>query len=205
MFKNESVDILKKYFPIKAFLPISELLEKYPIIIYFTLPRKTKKGSFVFTPQKPLKITINKNLQPEEMLLVFLHEMAHYIAFKQYGRPIKPHGREWQLIFLSLINQFIDNGGFSESASKALRTCYFMPAPRYRPNCHILHEYFYPVVEGKTYLHQLLENDRFSFAKSPNKKFILLKKRRTQYLCKNLVNGKLYLIPHFIEIKRLYE
>jgi len=205
MLKNELVNILKKYFPIKAILPISELLEKFPVKIYFTFPRKTKKGSFVFTPQRPLKITLNNDLQPEEMLLVFLHEMAHYIAFRQYGRQIKPHGKEWQLIFLSLINQFIDNGGFSEAAAKAIRTCYFLPKPHYRPNCPALHEYFYPAVDGKFYLHQLVENDRFSIAKSPDKKFILVKKRRTQYLCKNLVNGRLYFVHHFVEIKKLYE
>ncbi|MCD6366088.1 MAG: SprT-like domain-containing protein [Bacteroidales bacterium] len=205
MLKNEYIDILEKYFPKNAILPASELLEKNPVKLFLTFPRKTKKGTFVFTPGKALKITLNRDLKHEEMLLVFLHEMAHYITFKHHGRRIKPHGVEWQTNFLSLIDQYIRNGGFSVEAAKMLMACYFTPVPRYRPNCRYLRNYFYPESKKKSYLHQLLEKEKFTVAKQPNKQFILVKKRRTQYLCKNLVNGKLYLVHSFIEIKRLYE
>ena len=205
MLKNEYIDILNKYFPENAILPATELLENNPVQLFFTFPRKTKKGTFVFTSGKALKITLNRDMNPEEMLLVFLHEMAHYFTFKQHGRRTKPHGVEWQTNFLSLIEQFIHNGGFSEQAAKVLTACYFTPVPHYRPNCRYLRNYFYPEGKDKSYLHQLSENDKFAIADNANKKFILLKKRRTQYLCKNLVNGKLYLVHYFIEIKRLYE
>ena len=205
MLKNEYIDILEKYFPKNAILPVSELLEKNPVKLFLTFPRKTKKGTFVFTPGKNLKITLNRDLKSEEMLLVFLHEMAHYLTFKQHGRRIKPHGIEWQTSFLSLIDQYISNGGFSVKAAKVLTACYFTPVPRYRPNCRNLRDYFYPEIKGKVYLYQLSENEKFAIADNPNKQFILLKKRRTQYLCKNLVNDKLYLVHYFIEIKRLYE
>ncbi len=205
MLKNEYIDILRKYFPKNAILPASEFLEKNPVQLFLTFPRKTKKGTFVFVSGKDLKITLNRDLKPEEMLLVFLHEMAHYLTFKQYGRRIKPHGAEWQTNFLSLIDQYIRNGGFSEKAAKVLTVCYFTPVPHYRPNCRNLRDYFYPEIEGKIYLHQLPENEKFMIVGSPNKQFILLKKRRTQYLCRNLVNGKLYLVHSFVEIKNIYE
>lgn len=205
MLKNEYTDILGKYFPKNAIIPTSELLEKNPIQIHLIFPRKTKKGTFVFSPRRPLKITLNNNLQPEEMFLVFLHEMAHFFVFKRYGRKIKPHGKEWQTIFLSLIEENIKNGSFSKEAILVLSKCFFIPKRHYRPNCPELHKYFYPPDADKLYLYQLSENDRFVVAKSPKKQFILLKKRRTQYLCKNLVNDKLYLVHYFIEIKKLYE
>jgi len=205
MLKNESITILKKYFPENAIPSVLEMVKKNDFQIVFTNPRKTKKGTFVFAEGKPLKITLNGDLQPEEMLLVFLHEMAHLFAFKQYGRKIKPHGYEWQTIFLSLIEQSIDNKGFSKKMAKVLTNCFFSPKPHYRPNCPELYRYFYPPRDGKLYLYQLSENDKFVIAKNPNKQFILLKKRRTQYLCKNLVNDRLYLVHYFIEIKKLYE
>ncbi len=205
MLKNEYIDILNKYFPKNAILPVYELLEKNPVKLFLTFPRKTKKGTFVFTPGKALKITLNRDMDPEEMLLVFLHEMAHYFTFKQYGRRTKPHGIEWQTNFLSLIEQFIHNGGFSKQATEALTACYFTQGHHYRPNCRHIRNYFYPEDEGKSYLYQLSENDEFVIANNPNKQFILLKKRRTQYLCRNLVNDKLYLVHYFVEIKKLYE
>ncbi len=205
MLKNETVDILRKYFKENAIPSVLEIMEQNDFQLVFTRPRKTKKGTFVFTTGKPLKITLNSDLQPEELFLVFLHEAAHLIAYKRYGKRVKPHGYEWQIIFLSLISKNIDAGSFSEETAKVLISCFFTPKPRYRPNCSDLHRHFYPPETGKLYLYQLSENDKFIIDKSPKKQFILQKKRRTQYLCKNLVNGKLYLVHSFVEIKKFYE
>ncbi|HIE16381.1 MAG TPA: hypothetical protein EYP69_05605 [Bacteroidales bacterium] len=206
MLKNEFVALLKKYFIEKATIYVANIVEKYNIQLVFTKPRKTRKGTFIIVKNQSPKITLNRDMKPEEMLFVFLHETAHLLVFKKYGKRKKPHGLEWQKIFLMLVKENIKNGNFSEKTREILLKCFFTPTLHYHPNCKLLHTHFRPLRnKNNLYLYQLSVNDKFIIDNDIKKQFILKKKRKTQYLCKNLVNEKLYLVHSFIEIKKIYE
>ena len=40
--------------------------------------------------------------------MTLIHEIAHLLAFEQYGREIKPHGYEWKITFQRLMLPFIN-------------------------------------------------------------------------------------------------
>lgn len=194
-----------KYFPKNSIIHVNNLLDKYPIEINFVNPRNSKKGTFVVINRKPKKITLNNNLCQDEMLLVFLHEMAHYINYMQYKTMVKPHGKEFQNTVLMLIQQFIYNQSFSSKTASILMKNFFSKAPKYKSHCLELFKHFHPGIREISYLYQLDDNEKFTIVKRPNISFILLKKKRTQYICKNLNNDKLYRVHYFAEILKLYE
>ena len=47
------------------------------------------------------------SLNQYRFLVTLVHEIAHLVAFKKYGRAIKPHGKEWKHTFQFLMLPFI--------------------------------------------------------------------------------------------------
>src|SRR5690606_37792065 len=54
-------------------------------------------------------ITINHDLNPYQFLITYIHEVAHYRAFKRYGANIKPHGLEWKKAFQQLMSPLLSD------------------------------------------------------------------------------------------------
>nr|WP_313791522.1 SprT-like domain-containing protein [Lacinutrix neustonica] len=53
-------------------------------------------------------MTINENLNHYKFLITLIHEIAHFEAYKAFGRYIKPHGLEWKRTFQKLMLPFIN-------------------------------------------------------------------------------------------------
>jgi hypothetical protein len=60
------------------------------------------------------QITINSNLNPFKFLITLVHEIAHLRAYKEFGKQIKPHGKEWKYTFQRLMLPFINPEIFPE-------------------------------------------------------------------------------------------
>lgn len=91
---------------------IGEILNEHPTLYFkLTQPRKTKYGDYTFDPREQIyhsKITLNNNLTPFFMWLVFLHEYAHYLCkLENWNIKIKPHGREWMNSYRTLLEKEI--------------------------------------------------------------------------------------------------
>ncbi len=81
----------------------------FPLIpVYFDL-KGLKAGMFVYQ-QRLFKKACFLRYNPTVFSLDFMHhqqdtvphEVAHYIAYLQHGRKIKPHGKEWKTIAKAL-------------------------------------------------------------------------------------------------------
>lgn len=70
--------------------------------------RATRHGDYRKNPDGTHAITVNANLNKYRFLVTTIHEIAHLVAFKKYGRDIKPHGIEWKQTFRLLMLPFIN-------------------------------------------------------------------------------------------------
>lgn len=98
---------LKQYIPEEALSKVLELLDHDNLVVLVKNERKTRHGDYRQLPNKKHQITINNNLNVYRFLITLIHEIAHFEAFKAYGRQIKPHGKEWKHTFQHLMLPFI--------------------------------------------------------------------------------------------------
>ena len=83
--------------------------------------RKTVLGDYRHrTHRKNHRISVNGNLNAYAFLITLLHELAHLLAFENFGNRIAPHGIEWKKVFGQLLAQFIEHNVFPDDIKKAL-------------------------------------------------------------------------------------
>jgi hypothetical protein len=101
-------ETLKKYLPEQAVLPVFDLIKSHEVHLKVVNERKTRHGDYRKMHTGSHRITINANLNPYRFLITLVHEIAHLVAFEEYGRFIKPHGREWKSVFQRLMLPFLN-------------------------------------------------------------------------------------------------
>ena len=95
--KLQQQQILSRYLPEEFVNEIHEELTSHPLDFKIVRPRKTKLGDYRYDPKLPRPIiTINGDLNPYQFLVTTVHELAHFHAFRIYGKRIRAHGQEWQ-------------------------------------------------------------------------------------------------------------
>lgn len=199
---SEAKTTLEKYLPEKSLPLIMELLRSEPVQLKIVRPRSTKFGDYRFPKghDPRHRISLNSNLNPFAFLITLVHEMAHLKAFKEYGKRIKAHGPEWQKTYYHLTLAFIEAGIFPDdlrvhlqhslikgSASSCTDVNLYRILKRYDHKARsVLH--LEDIKEGQ--LFQV--NGTVLFRKGP--------KLRKRYRCKNLINGREYMVHPLAEV-----
>ena len=98
---------LENYIPDLAITSILQLLKHDGLTVKIKSERKTRHGDYKQLPNGKHQITVNSNLNSYRFLITLLHEIAHYEAYKSYGRFIKPHGLEWKRTFQHIMLPFL--------------------------------------------------------------------------------------------------
>ncbi len=91
--------ILSKYVPEGAVGPCLELIRCHKVHLKVVNQRVTRHGDYRILPDGRHRITVNASVNQYRFLITLIHEIAHLVAFEQFGRRIKPHGREWKHSF----------------------------------------------------------------------------------------------------------
>ncbi|RAV30928.1 SprT-like domain-containing protein [Sinomicrobium soli] len=107
-------DILKKYIPERAVTPCFELIKHNGVYLKIVNERVTRHGDYRRLPGGMHQVTVNASLNRYRFLITLVHEIAHLVAFREYGSAIKPHGNEWKLVFRKLMVPFINPAVFPE-------------------------------------------------------------------------------------------
>ncbi|WP_375237984.1 SprT-like domain-containing protein [Aurantibacter sp.] len=102
------INQLQNYIPEAAFLKVSVLLDYENLVVIVKNERKTTHGDYRRLPNNKHQITVNNNLNSYRFLITLIHEIAHFEAYKKYGKAIKPHGLEWKQTFQHLMLPFIN-------------------------------------------------------------------------------------------------
>jgi len=101
-------DLLLEYIPEKAVPKVMTLLNHDNLSLTVKRERKTRYGDYKRSSNGQHQITVNSNLNHYRFLVTLVHEIAHFEAFKNYGRSIKPHGLEWKRTFQHLMLPFLN-------------------------------------------------------------------------------------------------
>lgn len=190
---SKAKGVLEKYLPPDSLDLVMPLLKSEPVELKIKSPRSTKFGDYRF-PKKGErhKISVNNNLNSYAFLITLLHEIAHLKTFVQFGTKIKPHGKEWQNMFLEIAQPFIHQNIFPENLKKVLlkslqkgnaSSCtdldLFRELQKFDEQTSLMVE---DLPEGELFKAQ----NNMLFKKGP--------KARKRFRCLNIDNGKEYMV-----------
>ncbi|MCB4807685.1 SprT-like domain-containing protein [Tamlana sp. 62-3] len=188
------------YIPEKALSKVLKLLDHDNLVIKVKGERKTKHGDYRALPNGKHQITINANLNKYRFLITLIHEIAHFEAFQNYGRQIKPHGLEWKRTFQHLMLPFLNPEIFPNHLLPLLANHFKNPKASSDTDVKLalsLKQYDAP--NNKTYIFEVAPNTIFKIYNG--KMFKMLKKRVKRYECVEIETGKLYLFNPNAEVE----
>lgn len=198
---TESLTDIKNYVPIASFDQLSEYLSQWQVNLIITRNRHTKHGDFRALPKGGHQITVNEMPNPYRFLITTLHEIAHLVAFKDFGPRIKPHGKEWKQVFKKIMLPFLVPEIFPDELLRVLQLHFRNPKASSDTDTQLalVLNKFDPANE-KNYIFELESGSVFEIHNG--RRFIRGKKRTKRYECREVEGKRLYLFsPHAQVIK----
>ncbi len=127
--KEAHISALVQFLPPDTYEAVIGYLQHYKVHLTVARERKTILGDYRHrTHAKNHRISVNGNLNPYAFLITLLHELAHLLAFENYGNRIAAHGKEWKQVFGQLLAQFIQQEVFPADIKQALMQSLHDPA-----------------------------------------------------------------------------
>lgn len=204
--KAEELEMLKRHFPESAVAMVGQIYEQRRFILHFKRPRSSKLGDF--RPPRTLKslctITLNIDLNPYQMLITYVHEVAHYDVYQQYGsHRVQPHGTEWQNIFTRLLQPFMTTTIFPQDVLDALH--HHLQHIKASSTADVRLQRVLQQYDNKTLGISTVENlpTGARFVLKNGMVFQKGEKQRTRYKCYCETNGKTYMVAALAEAKLL--
>lgn len=196
------VDTLKKYIPERAASPVFALIKEHAVYLKIVNERVTRHGDYRILPDGQHQITVNVSLNKYRFLITLVHEVAHLVAFKKYGRTIKPHGKEWKHTFQYLMLPFIRPEIFPSDLLPYLARHFKNPRASSDTDAYLsiaLKKYNPPT--DKNYIFEIPFGATFQI--HSGKIFMRGNKRVKRYECKEVSTGRIYLFQPNAEVDRL--
>jgi len=198
---RESISAIESFVPKASFPKLSEYLNQWQVNIVITRKRYTKHGDFRALPKGGHQITVNEMSNPYRFLITTLHEIAHLIAYKNFGPKIKPHGKEWKHVFREIILPFLVSEIFPEELLRVLLLHFRNPKASSDTDTQlavVLNKY--DSENEKNYIFELENGSIFEIHNG--RRFVRGKKRTKRYECREVDGKRLYLFsPHAQVIK----
>ncbi len=204
--KPEELELLKRYFPDAAVTMVGEMFTQRRFKLHFKRPRTSKLGDFrpPRTKNGICSITLNLDLNPYQMLITYVHEVAHYDVYQQHGaRVVKHHGTEWQNQFATLLQPLMTENVFPQDVLDALQKHlqHIKASSTADQNLQrVLHQYDKNAHTANT-LESLPAGSRF--ATKNGLVFQKGEKQRTRFKCYCESNGRWYFVSALAEVQPL--
>nr|WP_321224908.1 SprT-like domain-containing protein [uncultured Psychroserpens sp.] len=193
-------DDLRPFMPEQAIAHIATLLNHDKLSVKVKKERKTRHGDYKRLPNGHHQITVNSNLNAYRFLITLIHEIAHFEAYKNYGRVIKPHGIEWKRTFQHLMLPFINPEIFPLELLPLLAKHFKNPKASSDTDVNLayaLKQYDEP--NDKTYIFEVPKGTNFKLYNG--RVFKKGEKRVKRYECLEIKTGKLYLFNPNAEVE----
>ncbi len=191
---------LQNYIPEIAISQVLKLLEHDNLEVKIKSERKTRHGDYRRLPNGKHQITINSNLNTYRFLITLIHEIAHFEAYKAYGRFIKPHGVEWKRTFQHLMLPFLNPEIFPSHLLPLLAKHFKNPKASSDTDANLalaLKQFDTP--NNKTYIFEVPMGSIFKLYNG--KVFKMGQKRVKRFECMEVKTGKLYLFNPNAEVE----
>lgn len=179
---------------------VLNLLEHDNLIVKIKNERKTRHGDYRRLPNGKHQITINSNLNEYRFLITLIHEIAHFEAYKNYGRFIKPHGIEWKRTFQHLMLPFLNPEIFPNELLQLLAKHFKNPKASSDTDVALAYALKqFDEAFDKTYVFEVPLGSTFKIYNG--KIFKKADKRVKRYECVEVKTGKLYLFNPNVEVE----
>lgn len=201
-YKPETLEGVLTRFPEQAHQQVVLLFSEFHFLFRITTPRKTRLGCFKGTrlSARPV-IQVNADLGRYTFLLVFLHELAHLVVMKKYGRKAKPHGHEWKSAYHDLVQPFFDKKIFPERLETELHRYFIKTPATFHRDTRLLNAL--SAIEGGESIVTVGDLPINSTFKLMNgRQFVKLEKLRTRYKCYCPVTRKYYLVSKSAQVQQ---
>ena len=191
---------LQEYIPQKAMTMVLNLLKHDHLTVKIKNERKTRHGDYMRLPNGKHQITVNSNLNHYRFLITLIHEIAHFEAYKAYGRFIKPHGLEWKRTFQHLMLPFLNPEVFPNDLLPLLAKHFKNPKASSDTDVALAYALKqFDDTTNKTYVFELPLGGTFKLYNG--KVFKKMHKRVKRYECIEIKTGKLYLFNPNVEVE----
>jgi len=164
--------------------------------------RRTKLGDYRFDPKTEIhRISVNKDLNPYNFLITYVHEVAHCANVIKRGRKVPPHGSEWKEEFRHLMNPLLTPDVFPNELLRVLANHMRNPKASSQTDPKLVwhlrkHDH------DQNHFPLLDVNDGTSFRLN-NRVFTKVHLRRTRVLFKEYKTGRNYLVSATVPIEPL--
>lgn len=188
---------LSKYIPENSIDIVQEILEEHYIKIKIVNNRTSKHGDFKRLLNGSFQITINNSLNKYQFLLTLIHEIAHFVTYKQNKRA-KPHGIEWKRNFQHLMLPFIQPLIYPQELLPILAN--YFKNPKASTGADVKLTYALKQFDentGKSFIFELNEGNLFNFKGKTYKKGAT---RRTRIECVEMHSKRTYLFNQNAEV-----
>jgi len=189
---------LIKYIPEKAIPLVEYLINEHKINLKIVNQRQTKHGDFRTFANGQTQITVNNNLNKYQFLLTLIHEIAHHVTHKKFGR-VQPHGKHWKTVFQHLMLPFLQPYIYPKEILPYLAN--YLKNPKASTDTDVnlsLALRGGEAENGKNFVFQVPIDSVFQFKNTLYKRG---NKRRTRYECLNLTNKRVYLFNQNAEVE----
>ena len=191
---------LQEYIPENALSSVLSLLEHDNLLVKIKKERKTRHGDYRSLPNGKHQITINSNLNIYHFLITLIHEIAHFEAYKEYSKFIKPHGLEWKRTFQHLMLPFLNPEIFPNHLLPLLAKHFKNPKASSDTDVLLalaLKQFDEP--NNKTFVFQVPLDSTFKLYNG--KVFKMRRKRVKRFECVEVKTGRLYLFNPNAEVE----
>ena len=191
---------LEAHIPQASIPKVLELLKHDNLTVKVKTERKTRHGDYRKLPNGKHQITINANLNHYKFLITLLHEIAHFEAYKNYGRFIKPHGAEWKRSFQYIMLPFLNPEVFPQELLPLLARHFKNPKASSDTDAKLslaLKQFDAP--SDKTLIFELPYGSTFKIYNG--RLFKKGNKRTKRFECMEVSTGKLYLFNPNAEVE----
>jgi hypothetical protein len=199
-------EILAEYLPEKVVSPVYNWIIRYKIHLKITRSRSTKLGDYSPPGSRRSyhRITVNHDLNPYAFFITFVHELAHLLTFKRYGRVAKAHGKEWKASYRRLLEPFLEKNVFPYELQYAV----FQHLQNIKASSHADVELTRTLMlfDGKqqeTMMEDLQAGDVFLF--QGNRRFQVVTKLRKRFKCLELDTQRVFLFQPLTPVELISE
>ena len=196
------VKVFQDYIPHAAVTLLSKYVKRWKVNLIIKQRRITKYGDFKLFSEGVHQISVNNSENPYRFLITVIHEIAHLVAFKEFGYSIKPHGKEWKRCYQKLMGPFLKPEIFPQDLLNLLKNHFKNPKASTDSDFNLVIELnkFDPKTE-KNYIFELDFGAVFEIHNG--RKFILGSKRKKRFECKEISTQRKYLFSPHARVKKL--
>jgi SprT protein len=196
------VSALQQYVPAGSAELVLRYLHQYKVHLTISRERQSVLGDYrIPSGYQNHRISVNGNLNPFAFLITLVHELAHLLAFEQYGRRIKAHGTEWQNVYAAMLAEVLALSVFPEDITQELLHSMRSPAASTCAETRLTRVLarYDKNDDGLIFVEQLQTGQRF--ATKDGRVFQRGDKRRTRFFGTELATGKIYLFSGLYRVK----